>query len=60
MESFRLTKTEKAKNDAEKKLWGKDETDMGNGRERIKRDNFREKEWLHYPQCIEANKDVQK
>ncbi len=45
MEQKRIPKKEtwKAKNDPEKNLWGrlkKDGTDMGNGRERSKRETF--------------------
>ncbi len=36
----------------------KDGTDMSNGRERSKRENFTEKkDCMHYPQWIEANKE---
>ena len=43
MESSRQKEIGKAKNDPEKNLWGrlkKDGTNMGNGRERSKRETF--------------------
>ena len=53
--------TGKAKNNPEKNLWWrlkKDGTDMGNGRERSKRETFmEEKEYLHYPEWIDAIKE---